>query len=312
MKGGGDATSAARAVLRDPASTTTRGTCRSSGRCCSRWSPAGKGQLLIGAGGGVEQIYCNQTDPNKTVDGERSSLKAPHPFLTDLKVRQALALALDRQTIAAAAVRAGGQRDRERADDADQPRVEEHEDGVRHRDGQPAARRGRVPARAGRHSPEGRRPARRWCSRPASTACGRRSRRSSRRAGPSSGSSTTLKSVDAGVFFSSSPGNNDTVGHFYTDVEMYTDTFGSPFPASYMAQWYAKDPAQDGGAEGEQLGGDRQLPVDRQAVQRLVRSGAGRARPQEEPRPLDQDERPGRSTRRCRCRSSTARSSRAT
>ena len=40
------------------------------------------------------------TDPNKTVDGERSSLKAPHRFLTDLKVRQALALALDRQTIA--------------------------------------------------------------------------------------------------------------------------------------------------------------------------------------------------------------------
>jgi len=33
------------------------------------------------------------------VDGERSSLKAPHPFLTDPKVRQALALACDRKTI---------------------------------------------------------------------------------------------------------------------------------------------------------------------------------------------------------------------
>jgi len=57
------------------------------------------------------------------------------------------------------------------------------------------------------------------------------------------GIATTLKSVDAGVYFSSSPGNNDTVNHFYTDVEMYTDTFGSPFPASYMAQWYSKDPS---------------------------------------------------------------------
>src|SRR5207249_479582 len=56
--------------------------------------------LITSGGGGVEQIFVNQSDPNKEVDGERSSLKAPHPFLTDPKVREALALAIDRDTMA--------------------------------------------------------------------------------------------------------------------------------------------------------------------------------------------------------------------
>ena len=42
------------------------------------------------------------------------------------------------------------------------------------------------------------------------------------------GIETELKSVDASVFFSADAGNPDTNSHFYTDVEMYTSTFGSP------------------------------------------------------------------------------------
>src|SRR5713101_7011544 len=38
-------------------------------------------------------------DPQTEVDGERSSIKVPHPFFTDLRVRQAFALAVDRRTI---------------------------------------------------------------------------------------------------------------------------------------------------------------------------------------------------------------------
>ncbi len=56
---------------------------------------------------------------------------------------------------------------------------------------------------------------------------------------------TTLKPVDSGVFFSSSPGNNDTVSHFYTDVQMLTVPFSSPFPIQYMARFYSGDPARD-------------------------------------------------------------------
>jgi len=56
----------------------------------------------------VERIMLNFTDPNKeTSDGERSSGQFPHPSLTDKRVRQALAEAIDRQAIATAYGRGG-------------------------------------------------------------------------------------------------------------------------------------------------------------------------------------------------------------
>ena len=48
----------------------------------------------------TEKIWFNFSDPNVEIDGERSSLKAPHPFLTEKAVRQAMALAIDRRAIA--------------------------------------------------------------------------------------------------------------------------------------------------------------------------------------------------------------------
>ena len=46
-----------------------------------------------------------------------------------------------------------------------------------------------------------------------------------------------LKSVDAGVFFSSDAGNPDTAAHFYTDVEMFTNGASSPDQTQYLAGW---------------------------------------------------------------------------
>src|SRR4029079_6937239 len=51
------------------------------------------------------------------------------------------------------------------------------------------------------------------------------------------GVAVELKSVDAGVFFSSDAGNPDTAGHFYTDVEMYTNGSEQPDPTNYLAAW---------------------------------------------------------------------------
>lgn len=62
----------------------------------------GYGKLLVNFGANVDRILLNHTDPNKeTEDGERSSLKFPHPFFSDKKVRQAIACAIDREAIAA-------------------------------------------------------------------------------------------------------------------------------------------------------------------------------------------------------------------
>lgn len=61
----------------------------------------GKAKAFVTLGAFTERIMINFTDPNKeTADGERSSTQFPHPFLTDLKVRQALAHAVDREAIA--------------------------------------------------------------------------------------------------------------------------------------------------------------------------------------------------------------------
>ncbi len=63
----------------------------------------GQGVIDTVFGGLVERIMLNPTDPFAETDsGERSSSQAPHPFLSDVRVRQAIAYAVDRDTIAEA------------------------------------------------------------------------------------------------------------------------------------------------------------------------------------------------------------------
>lgn len=61
-----------------------------------------KGTLITNFGTRVDRILINRTDPNRqTEEGERSSLKYPHPFFREKKVRQAFAHAINREAIAA-------------------------------------------------------------------------------------------------------------------------------------------------------------------------------------------------------------------
>ena len=60
----------------------------------------GEGTVVPVFGGLVERIMLNPTDPfAATPSGERSSLAAKHPFLSDRRVRQAIAYAIDRDTL---------------------------------------------------------------------------------------------------------------------------------------------------------------------------------------------------------------------
>jgi peptide/nickel transport system substrate-binding protein len=100
LKGGGDATSAARAVLQT-ADADFAYNLQVEASVLNQLEAAGNGRLLSNFGALMERIVINQTDPNKaTEDGERSSLKFPHPFFSNSQVRQALSLAVDRETIA--------------------------------------------------------------------------------------------------------------------------------------------------------------------------------------------------------------------
>ncbi|MGC1310388.1 MAG: peptide ABC transporter substrate-binding protein [Phormidesmis sp.] len=99
LKGGGDTVSAARAVLQ-------------TGEADYAWNiqaePAviegleagGKGEMAYVFKPLMERIYINFSDPNKEVNGEISQKDTPHPFLSEKPVRQAINLAIDRETIA--------------------------------------------------------------------------------------------------------------------------------------------------------------------------------------------------------------------
>jgi len=98
MKGGGDAVSAARAVLQT-GEYEFGWNMQVEDEILQRLEQNGKGRVEIFTTGGIEHIQCNQTDPWKEVDGERSSLKTSHPFLSDLTVRRALNLLVDRAAV---------------------------------------------------------------------------------------------------------------------------------------------------------------------------------------------------------------------
>src|SRR5215468_12005349 len=68
-------------------------------KSCSASRRMAKGVAVITAGGNIEHIQLNSTDPWTEVDGERSSVKAKHPVLSDPAVRQALDMLVDRQSV---------------------------------------------------------------------------------------------------------------------------------------------------------------------------------------------------------------------
>jgi peptide/nickel transport system substrate-binding protein len=64
-----------------------------------RFEAAGRGKVNIVEGGSIEFVQLNCTDPNQEVDGERSSIKTEHPAFRDPKVREAMALLIDRNAL---------------------------------------------------------------------------------------------------------------------------------------------------------------------------------------------------------------------
>jgi len=96
-KGGGDAGTAAKAIIAGDADYAWN--LQVAPDILKQVTSAGK-QLNITTGNGVERMSVNFTDPNKDVNGEKSSLQVPHPFQSDPKVREAYSWLIDRDSIA--------------------------------------------------------------------------------------------------------------------------------------------------------------------------------------------------------------------
>ncbi len=97
MKGGGDAVTAMKAVQTGQADYVWNP--QVTPDIFKQFTDAG-GVLENVAGTSTEKILVNFSDPSIEIDGEKSNPKSKNPFWSDKNVRQAIAFAIDRDTMA--------------------------------------------------------------------------------------------------------------------------------------------------------------------------------------------------------------------
>ena len=98
IKGGGDATSAARAVLQT-GEYDLAWNLAVEDDILKRLEASGKGKMSFYTGSDIEFVALNVTDPWNEVAGERASAKSKHPAFSDKAVRTAMAMLIDRKGI---------------------------------------------------------------------------------------------------------------------------------------------------------------------------------------------------------------------
>jgi peptide/nickel transport system substrate-binding protein len=235
MKGGGDAVSAARAVIQT-GEYDYAWNMQVEDEILKRMEQGGKGRVQVTPGGNIEHIQINWTDPWTEVDGERASAKSKHPILADKAVREALNLLVDRKSVqefiygrtgiatanflnnpsrfnskntsfelnidkASALLEAAGWK--------------KGADGVREKDGKKLKLVYQTSINAPRQ----------------------KTQQVVKQAAQKAGMDLELKSIVASVYFSSDVANPDTYTKFFTDIQMYTTTMTEPDPERFMNQF---------------------------------------------------------------------------
>jgi peptide/nickel transport system substrate-binding protein len=242
LKGGGDATSAARAVIQTGEFDFARNTLVDTD-VRERMARQGRqGAFHLVSGTSLERMQLNRTDPWTEVEGERSSLKAPHPWFTDLRVRQALAAAVDRRTIAEQLYGTQGQpasnflenpppfrspNTRWEFDLDKAARLLEQADWTRGSDG--------VRVKEGRRM--------KLLFQAPANPLFQKTQAIVKQALARLGIEVELKAVPGSVFFSGDPGNPDNAAHFYADLQMFDVSYGID-PQPTMLQFVSWEIAQ--------------------------------------------------------------------
>ena len=235
VKGGGDAVSAARAVLQT-GDFDYAWNLQVEDEILKQLEAAGRGRVNIVEGGNIEFVQLNATDPNREVDGERSHISTQHPAFRDPAVRQAMALLIDRNALEQFIYGRGGpatanflnnpprfrspnmrwefsiQKANEILDAAGWARGR---DGIRAKDGV----RLRFVFQTSVNAPR------------------QRTQAIYKQAAQRAGIDLELKSVTASVFFSADVANPDTYTKLYADMQMYTTTMTQADPQLFMNQY---------------------------------------------------------------------------
>ncbi|MEI6202861.1 MAG: peptide ABC transporter substrate-binding protein, partial [Enhydrobacter sp.] len=242
MKGGGDAVSAARAVLQT-GEYHFAWNMQVEDEILVRLEKGGKGRVVITPGGGIEHMQLNTTDPWTEVDGERSSLKTKHPTLSDPAVRQALKLLIDKDSIEKhiygrigiatpnyinnpEKFRSKTTKSEFNIDKAnallDKAGWAKGADGVRAKDG----KRLKFVYQTSINQPR------------------QKTQAIIKQACQKAGIEIEVKAVTASVFFSSDVANPDTYPKFYADLQEYSNGMNAPDPEVFLRQFCSWEASQ--------------------------------------------------------------------
>jgi len=238
FKGGGDAAAAGRSVL-ETGEFDYAWNLQLAPDVIARMESAGKGVAITGFGPLVERLEMNLTNPSPDLPPEtRATVAEPHPFLSDINVRKALSMAIDRpllvevgygaagkvtcDLVPAPAMFASGEMycatqdiDGAKALLDEAGWVDSNGDGIRDKDGVELSILYQTSTNAVRQDFQAL--IKQWWS--------------------EIGVEIELRNLDASVFFGGDPGSPDTFQKFYADVEMYANTFDGTDPQSYLAAY---------------------------------------------------------------------------
>ncbi len=235
VKGGGDAVSAARAVLQT-GDFDYAWNMQVEDAILKRLEEAGRGKVNIVENGNIEFVQLNTTDPNQEVDGERSSIKTEHPAFRDPAVRQAMALLVDRNALEQHIYGRGGPATSNFLNNP--PRFASPntrwEFSIQ-KANEILDRAGYVRGRDGIRAKDGVRL--KFLFQTSVNAPRQRTQAVYKQAAQRAGIDLELKSVNGSVFFSSDVANPDTYVKLYADMQMYTTTMPQADPERFMNQY---------------------------------------------------------------------------
>ena len=237
IKGGGEAQSAAQAVLQT-GDWDFAWNLQVEPDILANLESNGKGRVIAKVPSNVERILINFSDPNQEVNGERSQKDTPHPIWSDANVRMALSLATDRDSIASHFYLGAPGEPGAKNIVSGIPNLESPNTSYEFNldkaaalldqagwtlDGDTRKKDGMEFKISYSTSINGVR---------------QKTQALNKQNWESIGIKVNLKQVDAGIFFDSAAGNEQNAQHFYEDLLMYTNGPTDAFPINYMQGWY--------------------------------------------------------------------------